>query len=137
MGSDVKAQIVDDDMAVINLIRSDDWVVMLDEGGHEMSSELMAELVGDAGMTGASRFLVCIGEPYGHGKELRKRADKSLKLSSLTLSHHCIGCAYGATLQASRWIIYLDCSLLLDSIGASITIIGIIQSTIRLTDSLG
>ncbi|GAB4837710.1 hypothetical protein Ancab_002563 [Ancistrocladus abbreviatus] len=84
---DVKAQIVDDDMAVINLIRSDDWVVMLDEGGHEMSSELMAELVGDAGMTGASRFLFCIGGPYGHGKELRKRADRSIKLSSLTLSH--------------------------------------------------
>ncbi|GMG99312.1 hypothetical protein Nepgr_001152 [Nepenthes gracilis] len=84
---DVKAQIEDEDLSVMCVIRSDDWVVILDEGGCDMSSELLAELIGDAGMTGASRLVFCIGGPYGHGRLLRKRANKSLKLSSLTLNH--------------------------------------------------
>ncbi|XP_057959776.1 putative RNA methyltransferase At5g10620 isoform X2 [Malania oleifera] len=84
---DVKAQIEDEDMAVMSLIRSDDWVVMLDEHGLDIRSEEMAELVGDAGNTGASRLSFCIGGPYGHGRLLRERANISIKLSSLVLNH--------------------------------------------------
>ncbi|XP_057959784.1 putative RNA methyltransferase At5g10620 isoform X6 [Malania oleifera] len=58
---DVKAQIEDEDMAVMSLIRSDDW--------------------------GASRLSFCIGGPYGHGRLLRERANISIKLSSLVLNH--------------------------------------------------
>ncbi|GKU86947.1 hypothetical protein SLEP1_g1411 [Rubroshorea leprosula] len=46
---DVKAQVDDEDMAVMNHIRSDDWVVMFDEHGLDIGSERFAELVGDAG----------------------------------------------------------------------------------------
>ncbi|GAB2286375.1 hypothetical protein Dimus_020791 [Dionaea muscipula] len=84
---DVKAQIEYEDKAVMNLIRSDDLVVALDEAGRDTNSILMAELVGDAGFTGASRLVFCIGGPYGHGKKLQERANKLLKLSSLTLNH--------------------------------------------------
>ncbi|KEH39780.1 SPOUT methyltransferase, putative [Medicago truncatula] len=48
---DHRAQVDDEDMAVMNLIRSDDWVVMLDERGQDLRSEQMAELVADAGNT--------------------------------------------------------------------------------------
>ncbi|XP_030441999.1 putative RNA methyltransferase At5g10620 isoform X2 [Syzygium oleosum] len=43
-----EAQIVDEDMAVMNLIRPDDWVVLLDEHGTDIESEEMAELIGGA-----------------------------------------------------------------------------------------
>ncbi|GKU86965.1 hypothetical protein SLEP1_g1427 [Rubroshorea leprosula] len=46
---DVKAQADDEDMAVMNHVRSDVWVVMLDEHGLDIGSERFAELVGDAG----------------------------------------------------------------------------------------
>ncbi|XP_039043286.1 putative RNA methyltransferase At5g10620 [Hibiscus syriacus] len=82
-----RAQVDDEDMAVVNLIRSDDWVVMLDERGLDISSEQMAELLGDAGNTGASRLSFCIGGPYGHGQQVRKRANVSIKLSSMVLNH--------------------------------------------------
>ncbi|KAL2508327.1 RNA methyltransferase [Forsythia ovata] len=36
---------------------------------------------------GASSLLFCIGGPYGHGRQLRRRADVSIKLSSLVLNH--------------------------------------------------
>ncbi|XP_011652513.1 putative RNA methyltransferase At5g10620 isoform X4 [Cucumis sativus] len=84
---DPKAQVDDEDVAVVNLLKPDDWVVMLDENGKELSSELMAELVADAGNTSASRLSFCIGGPYGHGQQLRQRANLSIKLSSMVLNH--------------------------------------------------
>ncbi|KAJ4707671.1 Methyltransferase [Melia azedarach] len=84
---DVKAQVEDEDMAVMNIIKSDDWVVMLDENGLDIRSEKMAELIGDAGNTGASRISFCIGGPYGHGEKMRERANVSIKLSSMVLNH--------------------------------------------------
>ncbi|CAK9317413.1 unnamed protein product [Citrullus colocynthis] len=84
---DPRAQVDDEDMAVVNLLKSDDWVVMLDENGKEMSSEQMADLVADVGITGASRLSFCIGGPYGHGQQLRQRANLSIKLSSMVLNH--------------------------------------------------
>ncbi|GLT32600.1 hypothetical protein SLA2020_072560 [Shorea laevis] len=84
---DVKAQVDDEDMAVMNHIRSDDWVVMLVEHGLDIGSERFAELVGDAGSKGASRLLFCIGGPYGHGRQIQERANISVKLSSMVLNH--------------------------------------------------
>ncbi|KAK7377307.1 hypothetical protein VNO80_02730 [Phaseolus coccineus] len=84
---DQRAQVDAEDEAVMNLIRSDDWVVMLDERGLDIGSEQMAELVGDAGNTGASRISFCIGGPYGHGSKMKERANLSIKLSSLVLNH--------------------------------------------------
>ncbi|KAJ6995377.1 RNA methyltransferase [Populus alba x Populus x berolinensis] len=84
---DERAQVDDEDKAVMNLIRSDDWVVLLDERGRDIGSEQMAELIGDAGNTGASRLSFCIGGPYGHGQQIRKRANISIRLSSMVLNH--------------------------------------------------
>ncbi|KAJ9702201.1 hypothetical protein PVL29_004104 [Vitis rotundifolia] len=84
---DVKAQVENEDTAVMGLIRPDDWVVMLDEHGLDLGSIQMAELLRDVGNTGASRLSFCIGGPYGHGEQLRKRANISIKLSSMVLNH--------------------------------------------------
>ncbi|CAN0859306.1 Putative RNA methyltransferase At5g10620 [Linum grandiflorum] len=84
---DTRAQVDDEDMAVMNLITCDDWVVMLDERGKDLDSMEMAELIGDSGNKGASRLTFCIGGPYGHGQQIRKRADVSIRLSSMVLNH--------------------------------------------------
>ncbi|KAL5699507.1 23S rRNA (pseudouridine(1915)-N(3))-methyltransferase [Ranunculus cassubicifolius] len=85
--SNVNAQIEGEDGAVMQHIRSDDWVVMLDENGLDIGSIEMAELLGDAGNTGSSTLTFCIGGPYGHGKQLRERANVTIKLSSMVLNH--------------------------------------------------
>lgn len=71
----------------MNLIKPDDWVVLLDEQGIDIESEEMAELIGGAADKGASKLSFCIGGPYGHGPKLRERANISIKLSSLVLNH--------------------------------------------------
>ncbi|KAL5699515.1 23S rRNA (pseudouridine(1915)-N(3))-methyltransferase [Ranunculus cassubicifolius] len=60
---------------------------MLDENGLDIGSIEMAELLGDAGNTGSSALTFCIGGPYGHGKQLRERANVTIKLSSMVLNH--------------------------------------------------
>ncbi|CAF1787729.1 unnamed protein product [Brassica napus] len=62
-------------------------VVVLDERGRDVDSEQMAELLGDAGNSGASRISFCIGGAYGHGSEVRKRANVTIRLSSMVLNH--------------------------------------------------
>lgn len=84
---DVVAQIEHEDISVMSLVKSNEWVVMLDEHGDDLGSEQMASLIGDAGNTGASSIVFCIGGPYGHGRQLKERADVPIKLSSLVLNH--------------------------------------------------
>lgn len=85
--SNVQAQIEAEDMGVFQQLRSKDWVVVLDEHGTDLRSEQMANLLGDAGRTGSSRLLFCIGGPYGHGPQVRRRANMTIKLSSMVLNH--------------------------------------------------
>ncbi|AED91572.1 putative protein [Arabidopsis thaliana] len=84
---DVRAQVEDEEVAMMKLIGSDDWVVVLDERGRDIDSEQMAELLGDAGNSGASRISFCIGGAYGHGTQVRKRANVTIRLSSMVLNH--------------------------------------------------
>ncbi|OVA19238.1 SPOUT methyltransferase [Macleaya cordata] len=83
----VKAQIEGEDTLIMQHIRSGDWVVLLDEHGLDIGSEQMAELVGDAGNSGSSTISFCIGGPYGHGRQVRERANVTIKLSSMVLNH--------------------------------------------------
>jgi len=62
-------------------------VVLLDENGKDITSEQLANLIGDTGTTGASAIVFCIGGPYGHGQQLRMRADVTIRLSSMVLNH--------------------------------------------------
>ncbi|CAA6671148.1 unnamed protein product [Spirodela intermedia] len=84
---DVKAQIEGEDILVMQNIRPEDLVIMLDEKGRDIGSAEMAELVRDAGETGSSRLVFCIGGPYGHGSQLRARANVAIRLSSMVLNH--------------------------------------------------
>ncbi|KAG6482767.1 hypothetical protein ZIOFF_059406 [Zingiber officinale] len=85
--SNVKAQIDAEDSVIMQQIRSEDWVIVLDEHGRDIGSEQLADLVGDGGQTGSARLAFCIGGPYGHGPQLRKRADVTIRLSSMVLNH--------------------------------------------------
>lgn len=84
---DVMAQVEHEDAAVVSTIKTNEWVVMLDENGLDLDSQGMASLIAGAGDTGASSMVFCIGGAYGHGRQVRERADVSVKLSSFVLNH--------------------------------------------------
>ncbi|XP_027070144.1 putative RNA methyltransferase At5g10620 [Coffea eugenioides] len=85
---DPTVQIEHEDQACMRCIKSqDEWVVLLDERGLELDSIQTASFIGNALIDGAPSLLFCIGGPYGHGRLLRRRANVSIKLSSLVLNH--------------------------------------------------
>uniref|UniRef100_A0A0E0H5P7 Plastid lipid-associated protein/fibrillin conserved domain-containing protein n=1 Tax=Oryza nivara TaxID=4536 RepID=A0A0E0H5P7_ORYNI len=67
--SDVKVQVEAEDMAMMLQLKPEDFVVVLDENGKDVTSEQVADLVGDAGNT------------------VRERADATIRLSSMVLNH--------------------------------------------------
>ncbi|BBN14996.1 23S rRNA (pseudouridine1915-N3)-methyltransferase [Marchantia polymorpha subsp. ruderalis] len=85
--SDVVAQVEAEGERVLKAISPRDWVILLDERGRDVTSEQLASLIADAGDRGSSALVFCIGGPYGHGSQVRKRANVSIKLSSMVLNH--------------------------------------------------
>ncbi|XP_039040400.1 putative RNA methyltransferase At5g10620 [Hibiscus syriacus] len=55
----------------------------------EMDLEVVVKWIKfpEACHNGASRLSFCIGGPYGHGQQVRKHANVSIKLSSMVLNH--------------------------------------------------
>ena len=89
-------------------------MVLLDERGKALSSMGMAELVAEvlqvaigclddqtgkthlqlsqalcvqAGDRGVASLVFCVGGPWGHSKEVRSRANETIKLSDMVLNH--------------------------------------------------
>lgn len=72
---------------MLKLIMPQDHVVLLDERGKALSSVGMAELVAEAGDRGVASLVFCVGGPWGHSKEVRSRANDTIKLSDMVLNH--------------------------------------------------
>jgi hypothetical protein len=52
---------------------------------------------------GASAVVFCIGGPYGHGPQVRERANVSVKLSAMVLNHRSASWRM-LLLQAGDWL---------------------------------
>lgn len=71
---------------LLNQIGKDDYVVLLDLRGKEMTSEEFAARMEELTSRGKSIVFV-IGSSYGLSDALRKRSDLSLCLSRMTFTH--------------------------------------------------
>ncbi|KAJ7554933.1 hypothetical protein O6H91_05G015900 [Diphasiastrum complanatum] len=85
--SDVSAQVEAEGDYVMRNISSNDWVILLDERGEDVTSDKFASMIAKAGDMGCARLVFCIGGPYGHGTLVQQRADASIRLSSMVLNH--------------------------------------------------
>lgn len=63
------------------------YVIALDQGGKSLRSEQLAELMNDHLVRSVPQWTLLIGGPYGLSESLRKRADLTLSLSPMTLTH--------------------------------------------------
>ncbi|RLM65458.1 hypothetical protein C2845_PM16G19360 [Panicum miliaceum] len=104
--SDVKVQVEAEDAAMMQQLKPEDFVVVLDENGKDVISEQIADLIGDAGNTGSSRLTFCIGGPYGLGVQVRQRADATIRLSSLVLNHQVALIVLMEQLYSMAWTVY-------------------------------
>jgi len=68
----------------------DAYLIVLDVGGAELSSEELAAKIDRLGVDGQSHISFLIGGPFGLADEVRKRADLRLSFSHFTLPHQLI-----------------------------------------------
>ncbi|EEQ49027.1 23S rRNA (pseudouridine(1915)-N(3))-methyltransferase RlmH [Selenomonas flueggei] len=66
------------------------YLIVLDVGGEEMSSEKFSARIDRLILMGESHIAFLIGGPFGLSDELRQRADLRLSFSQFTLPHQLI-----------------------------------------------
>lgn len=66
------------------------YLIVLDVGGEEMSSEKFSAQIDRLMLMGESHIAFLIGGPFGLSDELRQRADLRLSFSQFTLPHQLI-----------------------------------------------
>ena len=66
------------------------YLIVLDVGGEEMSSEKFSARIDRLMLMGESHIAFLVGGPFGLSDELRQRADLRLSFSQFTLPHQLI-----------------------------------------------
>lgn len=72
---------------IMEYLKKEDYVVLLDERGKDMKSEALAELVENRMVDSVRRMVFVIGGAYGVSDSVTERANYVWKLSSLVFPH--------------------------------------------------
>ncbi len=72
---------------ILEHVKKEDYVVLLDEKGRELKSEGLAELIENRMVDSVRRLVFVIGGAYGVSDSVEKRANYVWKLSSLVFPH--------------------------------------------------
>jgi 23S rRNA (pseudouridine1915-N3)-methyltransferase len=75
---------------VLNRLKKEDFVILLDEKGRSFSSETFARWVEKKLQDTGNRLIFLVGGAYGFSPALYERADQLLSLSEMTFSHQMI-----------------------------------------------
>lgn len=72
---------------VADRLQPTDRLILLDERGRRLTSRQFADYLEGLQHGGGSRLVLLVGGAFGFGESLRARAEDSLRLSDLTLTH--------------------------------------------------
>lgn len=73
--------------AILKLLKDGDYVVLLDERGRDIDTPGFASLLDRQLQGGTKRFVCVIGGAFGVSAGVAKRADLTIRLSSLVFPH--------------------------------------------------
>lgn len=75
---------------ILGQLETSDFVVLLDERGHEYTSKMFAEFLAQKMLTSIKRIVFVIGGPYGFSEQVYKQANMKISLSKMTFSHQMV-----------------------------------------------
>ncbi|MEA3318027.1 MAG: 23S rRNA (pseudouridine(1915)-N(3))-methyltransferase RlmH [Bacteroidota bacterium] len=75
---------------ILNNIKSDNFLILLDEKGKELSSVSFASFVEKKMIAGTKNLVFVIGGPYGFSSGVYNRANGKVSLSKMTFSHQMV-----------------------------------------------
>jgi len=75
---------------LFKFILNTDYIVLLDEGGIELSSIKFADYLNKRMLASTQNLVFIIGGPYGFDSSMYERANDKIALSKLTFSHQMV-----------------------------------------------
>jgi 23S rRNA (pseudouridine1915-N3)-methyltransferase len=75
---------------ILNLLRKEDYLVLLDEKGKQLSSEELATFIQARGNESNKNIIFLIGGAYGVNEDIQKRANYQWSLSKLVFPHQLV-----------------------------------------------
>ena len=85
--SDIGAAAIREGEETLSRVRSDPFVVLLDEKGKQLASDELARMIEGHQVAGTKQMTFVIGGHAGVSQQVRDRADYTLALSRMTLTH--------------------------------------------------
>ncbi len=76
--------------AIFNILKKDDYLVLLDETGKQMTSEELATFVQQRANESTRNLIFLIGGAYGVSTEILQRANYTWSLSKLVFPHQMV-----------------------------------------------
>ena len=75
---------------ILKKITVNDFVILLDEKGAELSSKQFATYFDKKAIGGATNLIFIVGGPYGFDDAIYQRANDKISLSRMTFSHQMV-----------------------------------------------
>ena len=75
---------------ILSLLKKEDYVVLLDEKGRELSNDALADLLANRMVDSVRRMVFIIGGSYGVTSAVQARANHVWRLSLLVLPHRLV-----------------------------------------------
>ena len=72
---------------IIKYVKDDAYVITLEIGGKQLSSEELADKIDKIGIQGTSHIIFIIGGSIGLGKEVLQKSNYALSFSKMTFPH--------------------------------------------------
>lgn len=72
---------------ILDKVKQDDYMILLDVQGKELDSIQFAERIGDCMINGKSTIDFVIGGSLGHGEDVLTRANARISFSQMTFPH--------------------------------------------------
>lgn len=86
-GADARKVIEKEGEEIISRVEGDQFIVALDERGRQMSSFELSEFIEKHQISGTRQITFVLGGHGGLAEAVRRRADRVLSLSNMTLTH--------------------------------------------------
>jgi 23S rRNA (pseudouridine1915-N3)-methyltransferase len=86
----VKEQTLKEGRKILQALRPEDYVILLDERGKELRTAEFSAWIGKLLMLPKKRMIFVIGGPWGFSDEVYNRADFKMSLSKMTFPHQLV-----------------------------------------------
>lgn len=73
---------------LLKQLKDEDYLILFDEKGQSVTSKQFAELIQRLQTSGTKRINFIIGGAFGVNEQVKKRAQKTIKVSDFVLNHH-------------------------------------------------